>query len=295
METGEPVAESSSALVSEAVDFTDDFRAFLNNSEYAAYDFDAFPGYGGFTNGATQGLSHDPVVFIHGNSDQAVGGTFEGWTASLDGFHSAGYSSGELYAMTWGPADASQAAYQYHSYEHLTRVRAFLLAVLDYTGANKIDVVSHSMGVTLARKAILGGSASDALAGGSYDLGPSIAAQIDTFVGVAGGNLGLVSCYYTGPSTPTCGSTNGLYPGQAWGWYVYGVSDFLDDINSRTDALADHVYSLWSPDDQVIGYGGLVWGSYTAQIPGQDGEIRLDDTLHFALRDSWAEQLSLVQ
>lgn len=44
-----------------------------------------------------------------------------------------------------------------HSEEFLTYLRAFTEAVMKYTGAEKIDVVSHSMGVTLGRRVIKGG------------------------------------------------------------------------------------------------------------------------------------------
>jgi len=36
-------------------------------------------------------------------------------------------------------------------------LRAFTEAVLNYTGAEKINVISHSMGVTLSRRVIKGG------------------------------------------------------------------------------------------------------------------------------------------
>ena len=141
---------------------------------------------------------------------------------------------------------------------------------------------------------MLGGAASDALGGGAYELGPSIAPRIDSFVGVAGANLGLAACWYTGPTTPTCGATNGLYPGRLFWGLVVGRSAFLEDLNERTDPLAADVYSVWSPGDNIIGFGGLVWGEYTAQIPSQDGEVRFEDLGHFALRDEWETQLSLL-
>lgn len=69
------------------------------------------------------------------------------------------------------------------------------------------------MGVTLARKIIKGGLANDELAGGKYDLGESLTKRIQVFVGLAGANYGLSSCYTSGTSLPTCGMTNGFFPG----------------------------------------------------------------------------------
>ena len=67
---------------------------------------------------------------------------------------------------------------------------------MDYTKADKVNIVSHSMGVTLTRKIIKGGIAKDHK-DGLYDLGPSLHLKVKTFVGIAGGNLGLTACVTT--------------------------------------------------------------------------------------------------
>lgn len=283
---------TSSAL---AQSITTDFENWLDANGYASFEFArhdlSFGSYGGFTATNDQ-ATRDPVVFIHGNSDSAAG-----WEDSIDYFEAQGYTTAELYATTWGPASVAQAAQQYHSRAHLEHVRAFLEAVLDYTGAEQIDVISHSMGVTLGRKAILGGSAHDALDGGTYSLGGSLTSEIDTFVGIAGANQGLVSCYQTGGTTPTCAATNGLYPGYLWwGLGPFGVSDILDNMNSSVGYEGASVYSIWSTADQVIGYGNLVYGTYTSRIPGQDGEVVYSTLGHFGLKDNTESvQYNLVQ
>jgi len=259
---------------------TPDFESWLESNGYGGYSFMRADVAGGSFGGRISGndpVVHDPVIFIHGNSDSAlgVGPGLTGWTASIEYFLSQGYTSSELYATTWGPADVTQSSLQYHSRAHLTRIRAFIQAVLEYTGAEKVDVITHSMGVTLARKAIKGGSGTDLADGGSYSLGPALTGSVDTFVGIAGANRGLVACYVSGPSTPTCGSTNGLYPGYMIGVFgPYGVSAFLKELNRDVGFEGQHVYSMWSTVDEVIGSGCLVWGRYTPQIPGQDSEVR---------------------
>lgn len=106
------------------------------------------------------------------------------------------------------------------------RVRAFIQAVLDYTGASKVNIISHSMGVALARKAIKGGSAYDRVAG-NYSVGASLRNRVRTFIGIAGFNLGLAQCFAKG-EVPYCSHEDGNHPG---GTPVSGPSRFLTNIN----------------------------------------------------------------
>lgn len=299
-EAGDPaLAAATAAAVSGPL--TGHFSAWLSAHGYGGYGFERADLAGGSFGGkrsADDRVVNEPVIFIHGNSDRALGGAAGGFSASVAYFQGQGYRTSELYATTWGPADPLQASAQYHSRTNLTRVRAFIQAVREYTGAARVDVVAHSMGVTLARKAILGGPARDLAAGGDYDLGARLD-FVDTFVGIAGSNAGLVACYASGPSTPTCGSTNGFYPGYMVGLLgPYGVSAFLQDLGQRSHFEGAHVYSMWSSVDELIGYGDLVWGRYTSRIPGQDGERRYDAVPygHFGLKSQTAAaQLRMVR
>ncbi|MFY7998265.1 MAG: lipase family protein [Candidatus Kapaibacteriota bacterium] len=263
--------ETGTELQSVPSGFTSHFATWLQNNGYGSDNFSNIACYGGRTSSSDNPLNQ-PVIFIHGNSDRAVGTTFgqNGWTNSISHFQSQGYKSSEMYAMTWGSANAVLSAQQYHSRPYLTRVRRFIEAVLAYTGAQKVDIIGHSMGVTLARKAIKGGSASDLLNGGAYNLGSPLTSRVDAFVGIAGANWGLVSCYQTSGSTPTCAATNGLYPGYAIG--PLGLSNILQDLNSSSSYEGAYRYSIWSTVDEIIGFANLVYGRYTSRIPGQTGE-----------------------
>ncbi|MFY2558915.1 lipase [Corallococcus terminator] len=273
----EQLGTNESAAVSTA-GLTPHFRQWLTANGYDSYDFPRAGLTGGSFGGkasSTDTVVNTPVIFIHGNSDKAVGtGTAgqSGWNASLEYFLANGYKPSELYATTWGPADIMQTAVQYHSKPNIMKVRKFIEAVKAYTGASKVDIITHSMGVTLARKAILGGAANDSANGGAYNVGAALTSSVDTFVGIAGANLGLTSCYQTGPSTPTCGSTNGLYPGYLYFGVVMGRSSFLDNLRSTSGYEGAYRYSIYSTADEIIGYGGVVYGEYTSRIPGQTGE-----------------------
>lgn len=262
-----------------AYGLSSDFRSWLSANGYGSYDFIRADVPGGSYGGRTfagQAVVNQPVIFIHGNSDCAIGtgsSAFTGWRASIEYFKSQGYTSAEIYATTWGPANAAFSSQQYHSKDNLTRLRAFINAVKAYTGATKVDIVAHSMGVTLMRKAVKGGTGNDALAGGAYNLGAALTSSVDTFVGIAGANRGLTSCYLSGPTTPTCGSTNGFYPGYLVGGFgPYGVSSFLVDLAATSHYEGTNVYTIWSSADEVIGYGTIVYGTSTCRIPAQNGE-----------------------
>jgi triacylglycerol lipase len=284
---------------------TSDFRQWLTANGYEPqYNLvrdDLVGGSYGGKASSTDTVVNQPVIFIHGNSDKAIGtgsAGQSGWGASVDYFLSKGYKTSELYATTWGPASASLSAYQYHSKTNVMKVRKFIEAVKAYTGASKVDIVGHSMGVTLARKAILGGYATDSLEGGQYYIGPPLTASVDTFVGISGANRGLTSCYQTGGSTPTCASTNGLYPGYWNGVGVSGRSSYLSDLASSSGYEGAYRYSIYSTVDEIIGYGGVVYYDYTSRIPGQTGEKVYSSVPygHFGTKDqTQAVQLSMVK
>ncbi|MFL0799800.1 MAG: hypothetical protein K6L80_05075 [Agarilytica sp.] len=254
---------------------TPHFHRWLNDNGYGAYDLDRSDLSGGSFGGKVSESDcalEQPVIFVHGNSDRCIGGLINGWEKSAEYFQSKGYRSSELYCTSYGTGSAVSAASYYHSQEFIMRIRKMVEAVKAYTGADKVDIIGHSMGVTLARKAIKGGWANDLLAGGVYYIGPSLTSSVDTFVGIAGGNRGLASCYFTGPSTPGCGASNGFYPGYMFWGMVFGVSDFLEELNNSSRFEGRYRYSIWSTVDEVVGGACLVWGRNTCRIPGQTSE-----------------------
>jgi triacylglycerol lipase len=282
--------------------FTAHFRAWLSANGYANDDFARDDLIGGSFGGKTTDgsvFAHDPVVFVHGNSDSAErvqSAKLSGFAASKSAFLAAGYGAHELYATSWGPANANLAQEQAHSREYVMRTRRFLEAVLAYTGASKIDVIAHSMGVTLARAAIRGGTLPDATLG-SYDVGPSLSPKIDTFIGIAGANLGLSSCYFA-PTLRTCNAVNGFYPGQLVNGAVVGLSELLRTLNEPMKKEGDFVATIFATTDEVIGGGGLVWGRLTSALSTQDRELRLTapGTTHADAKDTTgAQQVTLVR
>ncbi|CDW79663.1 lipase (class 2) [Stylonychia lemnae] len=113
----------------------------------------------------------------------------------------------------WGFADLAGEYNLKQDTEYVIAIRRFMEAVLDYTGAPKIDVISHSMGVTLSRAAIKGGKylLRDI---GYINLKP-INKFVRTYIGIAGVNYGALLCtqafYYD--NFLGCNKFNGFYPG----------------------------------------------------------------------------------
>lgn len=259
--------------------FTDHFHNWLGKNGYSNWGFERpdikCGAFGGKTSDSDT-LKNVPVIFIHGNSDVGFGrGTADGYVSWQTGFRSLatflagkGYEKSELYTTTWGPANPNAASNNYHSKEYVTRLRAFVEAVIAYTGAQKVNIIGHSMGVTLGRKVIKGGNAIDHSAG-NYDVGPSLKNKVKTFIGLAGANLGLTACW-TATTMPTCGTKDGFFPGAM---PSSGPSTFLNDLNVNGGAEGDKVYTIWSKYDDLILYECVVWGKVTCRIPGQQGEV----------------------
>lgn len=142
---------------------TDHFISFLGaNKNYYPYHFNRtefFGGsFGGKDNDSTP-ITRTPVIFFHGAADQIIGDEWanDGFRYSIEYFLQNGYTKAELYGSMWGYADLMYEYQLIHNTEWVLYVRKFIEAVLDYTGAEKVDIIAHSMGVTLTRAAIKGG------------------------------------------------------------------------------------------------------------------------------------------
>lgn len=286
---------------------TADFQSFLqSNSKYSAYasqfvrtDLGVYGSYGGRTSPG-QKVVNQPVIFIHGNSDMALNNPNNqnidakdqtGWSNNIQYFTSQGYTSAELYATTWGPANPSLASDQTHSCEYLKYLRAFVEAVIDYTGADKVDVIGHSMGVTLGRKILQGGSNTDSKASGgaSCNIGSSLKPQVDSFVGICGGNRGLTACYADEFIAATCNNVNGFFPGNCATLVCNNLpnsaADFLVALNAMSGTESQYLFTMWSTVDTVIGEGDEVWGEPTSRVPGQDAEYVSNTLDHMPMKE----------
>lgn len=201
---------------------------------------------------------------------------------------SQGYKKSELYTTTWGTANPNLAYQNNHGKKYVLRMRVFVEAVLNYTKAASVNIIGHSMGVSIGRKIIKGGNAEDENEG-IYRVGDSLRTKVKSFIGLAGANLGLNECLGQF-LLPTCSSIDGFDPGS---FPTSGPSKFLTEINNSTEREGTNVYTIWSKYDDLIRNECVVWGKITSRIPQQNEEIvkNTSEWTHFAVRDKTGPDL----
>jgi pimeloyl-ACP methyl ester carboxylesterase len=112
--------------------------------------------------GAAGPVRHTPVIFLHGNNDTpypTACNPFYGAIHSLaQSLADNGYAPSELWGLGYQGdqcdllADQTKRSGTAHTtVANIPDLDRFVHAVLDYTGAKRVDIVGHSLGVTLAR------------------------------------------------------------------------------------------------------------------------------------------------
>lgn len=217
-------------------------------------------GWGGIRKGYP--LKHDPVIFVHGNHSDAVD-----WFSVADMMATNGYTAQELWALSYNglggqvdgtpvncPCPPSQRAVQYMARPDVAPyvaqggqyaandvnapdVAAFVRGVLRYTGARSVQLVGHSLGVTVIRKAL-------------FDH-PDLYRRVSAVVSIAGGNHGtslcrgfetmLYSCDEVAPGSRWLARLNarGEAPGPTRWMSLYNGSNGLDPFFLKTPGYDD--------------------------------------------------------
>ncbi|HJL40905.1 MAG TPA: hypothetical protein RMG48_06340 [Myxococcales bacterium LLY-WYZ-16_1] len=204
--------------------------------------------YGGFGGGNCT-ASRTPVIFVHGNGDEAKNWDFPpstGVPSVYETFRAAGYNDCELFGITHlSSTERTLPQFNFHDRTSADRIRDFILDVLAYTGASEVDVVGHSLGVTVSLHGI--------------DFG-NLWPMVRRFVAIGGAVRGLASCYYVGPGNPaatTCGSQNwwdsnvfGLHPSV---WYGPNPRMANGGFRDRPAGLQTEFYSIHAGfNDQIL-------------------------------------------
>ena len=185
-----------------------------------------------------QGACVDNIVLVHGNT-----GSPSHWNNTVSTLKSRGYLVSQLFLPNWG--SKTNAGSNDHGSVNTTVVKTSLQSAASSSCTGKIDVIGHSMGVTLAMKAI------NELA---------YAGRINSFVSVAGAQHGLNSCgvYPFNIASATCGA-NGLSID----------SPLIKSVRGKR--YATQMYSIKSWIDEIVCIGSCyVYGSHTSNVDMQN-------------------------
>ena len=248
-------------------------------------------GWGGSHQGAH--LTHTPVIFVHGNQADA-----ENWYLPADQFKSAAaYTDQEMYALSYNglengsagmptccqPAPESNAYWACGNttacpnpplYEfccngghgasddpNVTDLYNFVLAVQQYTGSQQVDLVAHSLGVTLVRKLL-------------YEH-PELRTDILAAVMIAGANHGTTVCRGLQSTYYGCDE---IAPGTTW----------LQQLNAAGESPGPtHWMSIYDGTDNVDPFfqTGVAFDDRTSpHLAGADYNIACPMTYHNDLR-----------
>ena len=112
--------------------------------------------------GAAGAVTRTPVILIHGNNDTPFPTACSpyGRVQALAQFLADnGYATSELWGVGYQgdqcdlPSDQTRRSSIAHtSAANVPDLRRFVRAVMEFTGATRVDIVAHSLGVTLARE-----------------------------------------------------------------------------------------------------------------------------------------------
>lgn len=254
-------------------------------------------------------LTKTPIVFLHGNSDSALkfgDHPFQtGWNEVLKYFLSKDYTLAELYGITYGDRNISNSFRNFFNCKDLQTARRFIEFVLHYTKAHQVNIVAHSMGVSVARRAIKGGKFETKTE--TCHIGHDLSHRIHTFVALAGANYGMCPCQH-GMAFEACGAEIGFWPGhcadvtcsttdyaQAESCGTINYSSFLMDLNKDQKKDANFIASLWSVDDEILGAGNLAWGRHTSLVPHSDMRKVYTNMNHMDTKDTTAaDQYNII-
>lgn len=204
----------------------------------------------------------DNVVLVHGN-----GSSPSSWDNTVDKLLWSGYQQAQIFTPAWG---VSSPARNNHYGREEVPVREAIVAAIETSCTGNIDIIAHSMGVTLAAQQVIKLGADD---------------LVESFVGIAGAYRGVWTCgvYPFNVWTSTCGK---------WGSSI--GSPFLQWLYGKP--IAQRVFSMKSWIDQVVCAWGacMVNGRHTSQIEGEQDSYTYYYG-HFGLQKYTADdQLMLI-
>ena len=215
--------------------------------------------------GASGPVERTPVILLHGNNDTpyptACNPFYGDVQALADALLARGYAASELWGLGYqGPqcdilADPTIRSSAAHTtVANVPDLRTFVHAVLDYTGAKRVDIVGHSLGGTLAREWMLQDHAGH---------------LVRRLVTIDSPNHGIISCSPNPANYWEAPAAGGFTPDSAI-CREYGAADtpFLDALNRVETPGPTRYLALRNADTSFV-YFSTVDG-VLAPVPAED-------------------------
>lgn len=112
--------------------------------------------------GAAGPVQRTPVIFLHGNNDTpfpTACNPFGRMQAFAQFLADSGYATSELWGLGYegdqcdlGADPPRRSSIAHTNAANVPDLRRFVAAVLQFTGARQVDIVAHSLGVTITRE-----------------------------------------------------------------------------------------------------------------------------------------------
>ena len=217
--------------------------------------------------GAAGRVKHTPVIFLHGNNDTPFAtacNPFGYIHAMAQFFADHGYAASELWGLGYqgdqcdlGANPTNRSAGAHSTVANIPDLRRFVHAVLHYTGARQVDIVGHSLGVTLARAWLRTDHA--------FHL-------VRRFVAVDGPNHGIINCSPSPLNFYQLPAQGGFTPDSAI-CLEYGSPDtpLLRFLNDGDDTPGPTKYLVIRNADTSFVYFAVQDGAFPP-VPAQDRE-----------------------
>jgi pimeloyl-ACP methyl ester carboxylesterase len=229
-----------------------------------------------------------PVVFVHGNNDTP----FPTLCNPLGYIHSIaqyladhGYAASELWGIGYQGDQCDLAANPLHrsgeahsTVANVPDLDRFVRAVLAFTHAKRVDIVGHSLGVTLAREWMRADHA---------------AHLVRRLVAVDGPNHGIVNCSPSPLNYFALEPLGGFTPDSAI-CREYGAADtpFLTRLNRGNESKPTKTLVIRNADTSFV-YFSAQDGPFFPAVPAQDSHGNAHDFSHSAELEG-AEQVDLL-
>jgi pimeloyl-ACP methyl ester carboxylesterase len=217
--------------------------------------------------GGSGAVSRTPVILLHGNNDTpypTLCNPFLGKIADLGSFLLVnGYAPSEVWALGYQGdqcdllADNTLRSGTAHStLANIADLDAFVHAVLDYTGAKRVDIVGHSLGGTLAR---------------AWMKQTHSGHLVRRLVEIASPNHGIINCSPGDDNYFSTYAGGGFTPTSAV-CLEYGAADtpFLTWLNHGTETPGPMRYLTIYNGDRDFVYFAAQDGPYFGAVPAED-------------------------